>query len=311
MPFDDEGTLPWDPGLSWSQLRAFIACSRNRSFNAAAAALALTGAAVRYQIGLLEHRLGGRLFDRRGGALIPTDLGVSFAQRIEAPMRALMVACAEVTASADEAPLTLTAPPLFARQYLFSPKLLIWCDANRVSLDITEIKRDVFAQDSVAAIRLAAVEHPDLSSTRLLNVSAIIAACPAIAKHARPFDRGWWEQQILINTTLSDAGWLRAWDALGLTAPKPLRAHVFSSYAAALAAAASGHGVILAPLPFAHTELASGRLMQISDVRLASKYDYSLVMRKGAALSARGRALRQRVISAVADQASSSGTSAA
>jgi LysR family glycine cleavage system transcriptional activator len=126
-------------------------------------------------------------------------------------------------------------------------------------------------------------------------------------KHARPADKTWWEHQILLNTTLTDAGWLRAWDALGLTPPKPLRAHLFSSYAAALEAAASGHGLILAPLPFARTELASGRLMQISNVRLPSKYDYSLVMRKAAALSARVRALRQNVISAIAAQAGTSG----
>jgi DNA-binding transcriptional LysR family regulator len=42
-----------DPGLSWSQLRAFEACAKLLSFNAAAASLNLTPAAVRYQVGLL------------------------------------------------------------------------------------------------------------------------------------------------------------------------------------------------------------------------------------------------------------------
>jgi DNA-binding transcriptional LysR family regulator len=306
MTVEDEAALPGDPGLSWSQLRAFMACSRYRSFNGAASALALTSAAVRYQLGLLEHRLGGRLFERQGGALMPTDLGVSFSQRVEAPMRALINACAEVTANADDGPLTLTAPPLFAKRYLFGSKLLAWCEANRIELDITENKRDLFAQMPVAAIRLDATEHPDLTSTKLLSVSAIIAAAPAIAKHARPTHNAWWEQQVILNTTLTDGGWLRAWAALGLTAPKVSQAHLFTSYAAALEAAASGHGLILAPLPLACPDLSSGRLKQISNVRLPSKYAYSLLMRKRLALSARGRALRQNLISVIAAQAGAS-----
>jgi LysR family glycine cleavage system transcriptional activator len=306
MTFQDDPTaFPEDPGLSWSQLRAFIACVRYRSFNAAAAAVGLTSSAVRYQIGLLEHRLGRLLFERRGGTLALTDVGQSFAQRVEAPMRDLVAACAEVATSADDGPMTLTVPPLFARQFLFDPHLIKWCDANRIDLDITDVKRDLFAQPPVAAVRLAAEDHTDLSLTKLLKVSAIIAAAPAIANHARPIDRAWWAEQMLIHTTISDTGWLCVWSALGLAPTAPKRTHVFSSHAAALEAAASGYGIILAPLPFAQLELSSGRLKQISNVRLAGKYDFSLVMRRSAASSARGRALRQKVVSAVAAQAGS------
>jgi DNA-binding transcriptional LysR family regulator len=107
MALEDEATLPEDPGLSWSQLTAFIACSRHHSFNAAAAALALTSSAVRYQIGLLEHRLGGRLFERHAGTLVPTDLGVSFAQsrrshaRVDGSLRGRLVSALAAQASAS------------------------------------------------------------------------------------------------------------------------------------------------------------------------------------------------------------------
>ena len=111
---------PWkDPGLSWSQLRAFEACARLSSFNAAAAELNLTASAIRYQAGLLEGRIGVKLLERRGGRLALTSAGTAFARRITRPMRELIGACEEASSTAASAPMTLTAPPLFARQFLF------------------------------------------------------------------------------------------------------------------------------------------------------------------------------------------------
>ena len=143
-----------DPGLSWSQLRAFDASARLLSFNAAAASLNLTPAAVRYQVGLLEARLGVRLYDRQGGRLALTAAGASFRGRIARPMQELAKACADASQSASAAPLLLTAPPLFARQYLFGNRFLRWCDANDIRLEVTDSKRDLFGRDQIVAIRL-------------------------------------------------------------------------------------------------------------------------------------------------------------
>jgi hypothetical protein len=133
-----------DPGLSWSQLRAFQACARLSSFNAAATELNLTASAVRHQVGLLEARLGGKLFERQGGGrLCLTSIGVAFERQISRPMRDLVRACATASEMAAAAPIILTAPPLFARQFLFDDRFLKWCDGNRVKLDITDAKLDL------------------------------------------------------------------------------------------------------------------------------------------------------------------------
>src|SRR6266852_5639103 len=95
-----------DPGLSWSQLRAFEACARLSSFNAAAAELNLTASAIRYQAGLLEGRLGVKLFERQGGQLSLTTTGTNFARQISRPMRDLTRACAEARRMAATAPIT-------------------------------------------------------------------------------------------------------------------------------------------------------------------------------------------------------------
>src|SRR5260370_2344792 len=101
-----------DPGLSWSQLRAFQACARLSSFNAAATELNLTASAIRHQVGLLEARLGVKLFERQGGRLCLTSTGASFERHISRPMPDLATASATPSRMASAAPLTLPPPPL-------------------------------------------------------------------------------------------------------------------------------------------------------------------------------------------------------
>jgi LysR family transcriptional regulator, glycine cleavage system transcriptional activator len=288
-----------DPGLSWSQLRAFQACARLSSFNAAAAELNLTASAVRHQLGLLEARLAVKLFERQGGRLSLTSIGVSFERQISRPMRELVGACASASRAAAAAPIILTAPPLFARQFLFDDRFLKWCDGNQVKLDVTDAKRDLLGIDQIVAIRLGAEPDSDLVSTPVFDVHLVLAAAPAIAAQARPNDRSWWLERTLLSPGVSDIVWPQVWHALKIRAPETPRPLHFSSYAAALEAACAGHGVLLAPLPFSEREFSSGRLSRLSDVRLPSRIGFSLLMRRELAGTSRGRALRRRIVAAI------------
>jgi LysR family transcriptional regulator, glycine cleavage system transcriptional activator len=285
-----------DPGLSWSQLRAFEACARLSSFNAAALKLSLSPSAVRFQIGLLESRLGASLFERQGGRLALTNIGQAFAQQIERPMHDLIAACAVARQSASAAPLTLTAPPLFARQFLLDDGFLKWCDAHQVRLDVSDNKRDLFAPGLIAAIRLGVDDDPDLTHVPILKVELCVAAAPRIALDAQPGDPLWWAEQTLLTPSASRDGWKTAWRLLGIEESFTPRTLPFSSYGAALEAACAGSGLILAPLPFAEKEISAGRLSPISDVRIQSPKAYSLIMRKDFAASARGRALARMLV---------------
>ena len=249
-----------DPGLSWSQLRAFEACAKLLSFNAAAASLNLTPAAVRYQVGLLEARLGVRLYDRQGGRLALTTIGAAFRGRIVRPMQELAKACADASQSATAATLLLTVPPLFARQFLFGDRFLRWCDANFVKLDVTDSSRDLFGRDQIVAIRLGAEPIPDLSMTPVLAVKLVLAAAPAIVAKARVLEAAWWSKQNLLTPSVSEAAWEKVWLALDLREQMVPRHRRFSSYAAALEAACAGQGILLAALPFAEREFGAGRL---------------------------------------------------
>jgi LysR family transcriptional regulator, glycine cleavage system transcriptional activator len=288
-----------DPGLSWSQLRAFQTCARLSSFNAAAAELNLTASAVRHQVGLLEARLGVKLFERQGGRLSLTSIGVSFERQISRPMRDLVSACKTASRMAAAAPIILTAPPLFARQFLFDDRFLKWCDGNQVELDITDAKRDLFGTNQIVAVRLGTEPDPDLVSTPVFDVQLVLAAAPTIAARARPTDRSWWLEQTLLSPGVSDIAWPQVWRALEVRAPETTHPLHFSSYAAALEAACAGHGVLLAPLPFSEREFASGRLSRLSNICLPSRIGYSLLMRRELANTSRGRALRRRIIAAI------------
>jgi LysR family transcriptional regulator, glycine cleavage system transcriptional activator len=284
-----------DPGLSWSQLRAFDACARFSSFNTAALRLSVSASAIRFQISLLESRLGVSLFDRNGGRLALTEIGRIFASRIERPINDLLAACEAAQQSVKDAPLVLTVPPLFAREYLLVEPFLKWCDANLVRLDVSDTKRDLFAPGLIAAIRLDAEVDPDLLNALLLHVQLCIAAAPEIASSSRPNDPGWWREQTLLTPSAGEGGWTSAWRKLNIANDLSRRFIPFSSYSAALEAACAGSGLILAPLPFAEKEIAAGRLGVISDVRIVSPRGYSLIMRKGFAVSPRACALTRMV----------------
>jgi LysR family transcriptional regulator, glycine cleavage system transcriptional activator len=288
-----------DPGLSWSQLRAFEACAKLMSFNAAAASLNLTPAAVRYQVGLLEARLGVRLYDRQGGRLALTTIGTAFRGRIARPMQELAKACADASQSATAATLLLTVPPLFARQFLFGDRFLRWCDANFVKLDVTDSRRDLFGPDQLVAIRLGAEPIPDLSMTPVLAVKLVLAAAPTVVAKARVLEAAWWSKQNLLTPSVSEAAWEKVWLALDLREQMVPRHRRFSSYAAALEAACAGQGILLAALPFAEREFGAGRLARLSKIRISSPVGYSIVMRAEVAASRRGRMLRQRLMTEI------------
>jgi DNA-binding transcriptional LysR family regulator len=201
--------------------------------------------------------------------------------------------------SASVTPLLLTAPPMFARQYLFGDRFLKWCDTNTVRLEVTDAKRDLFGPDQIVAIRLGIEPAHDLSVTPLLGVKLVLAAAPQLASDACISEAGWWSKQNLLTPSVSEVAWEKAWLALGLNEKVTPRHRRFSSYAAALEAACASQGILLAALPFVEREFSTGRLARLSKIRISSPIGYSLAMRTEVATTRRGRALRQKLISEI------------
>jgi len=288
-----------DPGLSWSQLRAFESCASLLSFGAAALRLNITASAVRYQIALLESRIGTRLFERRGGQLALTPVGASFQRRIARPLRELLRACEDANQSAKTAVIVLTAPPMFAREFLFQDRFLKWCDSNSIRLDVTDAKRDFFGPDQIAAIRLGAEAHANLKLTPILKTKLVLAAAPSIVAGADPLNASWWSTQNLLSPSVSEPAWEQVLRSLDINPKVAKRRRGFSSYAVALEAACAGQGVLLAALPFVQRDFDAKRLARLTQVAVSPLIGYSIVMTSELAATARGRSLRQALLKQV------------
>jgi LysR family glycine cleavage system transcriptional activator len=301
MPSADASQFITDPGISWSQLRAFQACLSLKSFTSAGAALSLTPAAVRHQVGLLESRFGAPLFLRESGRLKVTTIGTNFAREIDRPMRMIATACLNAGSSARAEPITLTASPLFARRFLLGRSFLRWCGDNGILLDITDEKRELGA--SVAAIRLGGESRSDVVSTPVLSVRLALAASPMIAASASLRDPRWWSDQTVLNPTIGAPAWTVLWRSLGLGDVHPRQSLQFTSYSAALEAARAGGGLVLAPLPLCDPDVGSRRLILLADVPTAIPIGFALLMQKSLAAKPKARALRRRVLAAVAPAA--------
>src|SRR3954471_20534476 len=90
-------------------IRVFEAAARHENFSRAAEELAMTQAAVSYQMKVLEERLGASPFVPRARGMALTDLGRRLAPQVSGAFKTLGDAFAAVRAESDSI-LSITAP---------------------------------------------------------------------------------------------------------------------------------------------------------------------------------------------------------
>lgn len=99
-------------------LRAFEAAARHLSFNAAAAELHVTPAAVSHQIKALEADLGVKLFRRLNRAVRLTDAGQACLPELREAFDRLAEAVARARRADTGGILTVSASPALAAKWL-------------------------------------------------------------------------------------------------------------------------------------------------------------------------------------------------
>ncbi|WP_395443885.1 LysR family transcriptional regulator [Caulobacter sp. UC70_42] len=239
----------------FTALRAVEAASRHRSFTAAARELHITHSAVSQSIRRLETELGARLFERRGGAMEPSEAALRLAQTYSEAEEALSRTLREILGPQGARALSVVMPAMFGRQW-FASKI------GRLSEALPDVEVQVRTQadDPEADIRLVwssvggagsdgqslcELVHLPLcaphQASRFDSVAAIVAA-PLIADSA--------------------GGW-SAWAARWTPGVKPPRADVFDDTTMALEAAIQGGGVVLSNVFAAEAYLSSGRLTAV------------------------------------------------
>ncbi len=162
------------PPLNW--VRAFEAAARHGSFAGAAPELALTPAAVGYQVKSLEQFLGYALFQRHPRGLSLTDHGLAYLPQVRSTLEALSVATAGIFGRHGEAAVTVRAPVSLATLWL-AGHLQAFCRAYPhfgVRL-FSSIWADSLPDDKVDVdIRFGHGDWPGLRTQRLVNDPAVV-----------------------------------------------------------------------------------------------------------------------------------------
>jgi LysR family glycine cleavage system transcriptional activator len=269
--------MPSLPPLS--AVRVFEAAARHENFTAAALELAVTQAAVSYQVSLLEKRLGVLLFHRQGKRVALSDAGRRLSGKLSGAF-AVMEAAFDAVRTDDEAMLTISTTVTFANAW-FAWRLGSFQMTNPnlgVRLHADDALADFARDEADLAVRSGSGRWPGLSSELLFKVSFTPMCSPRfLAANGGRFE----PEDLLTLPQISpqDPLWLRWLRATGVEVPEGLVRHGVNmdSQAHCGNAAIAGQGVALLTPFFWRSDIAEGRLVRLFPDEVDTGSGYWLV----------------------------------
>lgn len=268
-----------------SAMKVFEVVGQTRSFTRAAARLNLTQSAVSRQVRNLEDQLGEPLLIRRHHDLELTPAGAALFAALQQAFHSVELAVRGIVDKTARSRLRINVPPTFAKRWLM-PRL----GRLRQALPDVEISIGTELQDSLAerslldcAIRFGDGQWP-LLNTRLLMTERHIAVCaPALLKRGpgtSAFDfSGLTFLHVLASADRRYMTWQHWLDAAGLTDIDTSGGLEFDLLDLVIEAACNGLGVAVVDRFMVGEYLASGSLVQLSDVEVEGHESYWLVDR--------------------------------
>jgi LysR family glycine cleavage system transcriptional activator len=246
-------------------LRAFDAAARHMSFAKAAEELAVTPAALSFQIKSLEEHLGAPLFRRLNRAVELTEAGKALAPGAAEGFRTLATAWRSVKRLQDEQTLTVTAGPAFTAKWL-APRLYEFAQAHpEIELRFSASLRIVdFARDAVdVAIRFGTSADPTLWSHPLAEEWVAPVMTPALATRY-PTPESLVDAPLIFDDSIDflqpRCDWT-AWFRLMGIDHTPTHGPRFSQADHAIDAALAGVGVVLGRRALVVKDIHEGRLV--------------------------------------------------
>jgi DNA-binding transcriptional LysR family regulator len=253
----------------FSQMQAFLAVARARSFSGAARELALSRAAVSQSVRQLENVLRVTLFHRTTRSVSLTDEGQRLVDTAGPAMTQLAAAMSEIAAKPGEAVgrLKLSVPRL-AGQLVIEPVLPIFRERYpRVSVEIVVEDRfvDIAAGAFDAGIRLAESIERDMVQVRVTpSFRFLVVGSPAyLKKRGRPQKPEDLLEHECVTFRSSTTGALFAWELeRGRKSWRvPVRGGVISNDSSLCGAlAAKGMGLAYVAEPRVVDQLRTGEL---------------------------------------------------
>jgi LysR family glycine cleavage system transcriptional activator len=270
--------------LPLKALRVLESVTRCGSFKDAAEELCVSQSAVSHQIKHLEKWLGQPLFDRSGHRPQPLERALVLSRAVNRSMQDVSTACHVAQGNVAAKALVIASIPSVAVCWLI-PKLSQFQTrhpdiATRMvyafhgqDLDFTQI-------DLAFVFANKAPDSPGFQ-TQLFQPGTSVPVCsPAL------YDTLDTSQ---LATSMIDAGLLHDSNVEGWTdwlhqsnheIDLPVKGSVFEDFTLLRAAALAGQGIALCPLALISTDLASKRLVQLSDEAVNYNYNYYLIKRE-------------------------------
>jgi LysR family transcriptional regulator, glycine cleavage system transcriptional activator len=267
-------------------LRAFEAAARHLGYTRAAEELHLTHGAISHHIARLERDLGGvRLFVRDGHRMLLTEAGQIFLLEAREALYALATAFdnARLRSRSARPPtlLNLSVLPGFAARWLL-PRLSRFQDRHPgidIAVRPTASIATLDSRDGVdIAVRYGPGTWPGLEA-RLLMKSYVSPLCsPDLVGGGRLPDLADLSKLVLLRNPRQK--WRPWFVAAGLDWHEPTRGPIYDDAGLLLQAAVAGQGVALGRLALAMEDLAAGRLVELSEVRVEDEYAWYVVWRE-------------------------------
>ncbi|MDC0657301.1 LysR substrate-binding domain-containing protein [Leisingera sp. SS27] len=246
-------------------VRVFEAAARLGSFSRAAEELAMTQAAVSYQIKLLEDRAGQPLFRRLPRGVAPTAAGEALQRHAREALDLLRQGWADLRGGGEE--LVISTLTSFAA-FILAPRLGQFQVAHpgiTTRVDVNPRVADLLAGEATVAIRAGRGSWPGLAADLLIRGSYTPLITPALIEAFGPME----QPADLLRVPRVDAGdpaWALWFRAAGVAPPKPAEQHSLGTQMLEVQAALAGQGACLLTPAYARGLIASGALVQPFDL---------------------------------------------
>ncbi|GAA6182608.1 MULTISPECIES: LysR substrate-binding domain-containing protein [unclassified Shimia] len=256
--------MNWTDIPSLSALRAFEAAARHQSLSAAARELNVTHAAIAQHVRHLETELATPLLTRAGRGVAPTEAGLHLARQLGDGFETIAEAITTLRRETDDRPLTVSATPTFATNWLMPRIGGFWKAHPEVSVNIHPSTKLVdLRKDGVdMAIRFGSGHWPGTEAQLLTRGDFWVVASPEFLKE-NPVERledtaqmPWvMEPHMLeMRRVLQEAG--LDLDAVNMT--------LLDSNQLVLSASIAGLGISVNPSSLVERDVAAGTLKRIA-----------------------------------------------
>jgi DNA-binding transcriptional LysR family regulator len=256
------------------------------SISAAARSLDISVAVASQRLQRLEKQLGVRLLHRTTRRLHATPEGALLAERGRALVEDLEALTSELRQSGADVSGTLrmTASASFGRQYLspLLPEFLARHPRVRISVDLSDVMKELVSSGFDLAIRIGALEDSTLVARKLAPNRRVLCASPAyLSKQgtpATPVDLAAHECLVLVGSQGRQDLW-RMTDHNGRETGVRVNGRFESNYGEVLRdACVAGLGIALHSTWHVSEDLRSGRLRQVlPHYKLADSGIYALM----------------------------------